>query len=146
MDLLKTKDLLITLPDGTEKTFVLSKIPAIPAREIVTQYPISAMPKLGDYKVNEQIMMNLLSYVGVTVGDKVIRLNTPQLINNHCADWEVLARVEMAMIEYNVSFFQNGGASTFFEVIAKKAKQLISQTLTDLQARSSPPTAPPSSN
>lgn len=138
--MLQPKDLTVTTQAGEERTFILSKFPAIAGREIVAKYPLSAMPKLGDYAVNEETMLKLMAYVGVPQdGDRPpLRLTTRALIDNHIPDWETLARVEVAMMEYNVSFFGNGKASSFLETIATKAQQLLSQTLTDLSGQSSP--------
>lgn len=133
------KEITIESPNGTARVFVLSKFPAIQGREIIAKYPISAMPKLGDYAVNEETMLKLMSFVGVPrdTGEP-LRLTTRALIDNHCGDWETLARVEMAMMEYNCSFFGNGKGSTFLEAITRKAQQLLTKTLTDLSAQSSP--------
>ena len=120
------------------KTFILSKFPAVQGREIVAKYPLSAMPKLGDYEVNEQTMLKLMAFVGVPRDNGTpLMLTTRALVDNHAGDWETLARVEIAMMEYNVSFFGNGTASTFFETIAQKAQQFLTKTLTDLSGQSS---------
>lgn len=137
-DLLQPKPITLTSQDGVEKTYYLSKIPAIPAREIITQYPVSAIPKIGDYGVNQAIMLKLMSYVGIDIGGKVQRLETEALINNHVPDFEVLMRLEAAMIDYNCSFFTKGTGSIFFDLIAEKAKPLTSKILTALLAQSSP--------
>jgi len=125
----------ITLPDGSEKIFILSKFDAIPGREIVSQYPVTGMPKLGDYAVNEQIMLKLMSFVAVQNGDTKLSLTSKDLVNNHVESWETLARLELAMMEYNCSFFGNGKASTFFEQLAAKIPGLISSMLTDLSGQ-----------
>lgn len=136
--MLSPKTVSIECQDGSKKDFVLSKFPAIAGREIVSQYPLSAIPKLGDYKVNEEIMLKLLSYVGVEIGTgSPLPLNTRALVDNHVPDFEALMRLEAAMLEYNCSFFQNGKVSTFFEAIAMKAQALITKTLTDFAQSSS---------
>lgn len=145
--LLKTKEVSVEDQDGTTHRFLVSRLPAVEGREIVTQYPISAMPKVGDYKVNEAIMLKLMSYVAVVKpgesGDNQIILTTKALVNNHIPDWEVLAKVEMAMMEHNVSFFRNGRGLTFFEAIARKVQASVSPMLTDLLAQLSKQTKPP---
>lgn len=119
------------------KTFILSKFPAVAGREIVTQYPLTAIPKIGEYKSNETIMLKLMGYVAVKAGDGMIRLTTRELIDNHVPDWETLAQLEIGMIEYNCSFFGDGRASAFFEGFALKVKAFLTQTLTDSLAQSS---------
>ena len=52
MDMLQPKEFKTTDQSGTERTYILSKFPAVQGREIISKYPLSAMPKLGDYAVN----------------------------------------------------------------------------------------------
>ncbi len=144
MALLEPKEKTIKTQAGAEKVYVLSKFPAIAGREIIAKYPLSAMPKLGDYAVNEETMLKLMSFVAVPSpdGGAPLQLTTRALVDNHCPDWETLARVEVAMMEYNVSFFGNGQALSFFEAIARKAQALITPMLTDLSAQLSERTKP----
>lgn len=131
--MIEPKEIQIPTPNGGTKTFILSKFPAVQGREIIAKYPLSAMPKLGDYAVNEETMLKLMCFVGVPrEGSEPLQLTTRALVDNHCGDWETLARVEIAMMEYNVSFFANGKGSTFLEAITRKAQQFLSKTLTDL--------------
>jgi len=129
------------------KNFILSKFPAIQGREIVAKYPLSAMPKLGDYAVNEETMLKLMAFVGVPRDSgEPLMLTTRGLIDNHCKSWEVLAQLEMAMLEYNCSFFGNGKGSTFLEAITQKAQQFLIKTLTDLSPPSSQKSKPRSTS
>ena len=139
----------ITAEDGTvtNRVFILSKFPAVAGREIVAQYPVSALPKVGDYKTNEAIMLRLMSFVAViTEAGATQRLQTRELVDNHVPDWETLAKLEVAMMEYNCSFFRDGRVSTFFDNFAQKAQALILQTLTGLLAQSSQAGRQPSSS
>lgn len=99
MELLQPKEIEIN-----GKIYRISKFPATVGREIVAKYPISNMPKLGDYKVSEEIMIKLMSYVEVVLPERSIRLTTIDLINNHVPGWEVLARLEWEMLQHNCSF------------------------------------------
>lgn len=126
--------------------FVLSKFPAILGREIVCGYPTSALPKVGDYKTNEDLMLKLMSRVGKKVGDEVIILSSRALIDNHIGSFETLMRLEWAMMEYNCSFFRNGALSGLAERAIPALSRMISQTLTDLSARSSAKGSPASTS
>ncbi len=131
--MIQPKEVQITTQAGEERTYIISKFPAVQGREIIAKYPLSAMPKLGDYAVNEETMLKLMSFVAVPRPDgSPQQLTTKGLVDNHVPEWETLARIEMAMMEYNCSFFANGQGSTFFALIAQKAQALISKTLTDL--------------
>jgi len=137
--MIEPKEITIETQRGESRVYILSKFPAIQGREIIAKYPLSAMPKLGDYAVNEETMLKLMAFVGVPQeGREPLRLSTRALVDNHVPDWETLARIEFAMMEYNVSFFGNGKGSTFLEAITQKAQQFLSKTLTDLSAQSSP--------
>lgn len=137
--MLEPKEVTIETQAGESRVYVLSKFPAVQGREIIAKYPLSAMPKLGDYAVNEETMLKLMAFVAVPQADREpLRLTTRALVDNHVPDWETLARIEMAMMEYNVSFFGNGKGSTFLEAITRKAQAFLSQTLMDLSAQSSP--------
>ncbi len=130
------------------KPFTISKFTATGGREIVTQYVASGMPKLGDYKRNEELMLKLMCYVAIDRGTELppLRLTTQSLVDNHVGDWETLTKLEMAMMEYNCSFFQDGRLSTFFEDTAQKVQAWISKTLTALLERLSQTAKPPSTN
>lgn len=130
--LIEPKEMLI---DG--KTFIFSKFPAIAGREIIANYPLSGMPKLGDYKVNEETMVKLMNYVAVYLdgGSSQLRLSNRALIDNHVSSWETLAKIEVGMLEYNCSFLQNGRVSTLLNDIAQKIPTWISKISTAFLAQ-----------
>lgn len=130
MQLLEQKQVIID-----DRVFILSKFPAVAGREIVANYPLTGLPKIGDYKLNEEIMIKLMSFVGVPKGDTILRLNSIALIDNHTGNWETLAKIEVAMMEYNCSFFQNGRVSTFLADAAQTIPRWIIKILTDLSAQ-----------
>lgn len=146
MSLISPKSITITTQDGSEKSYLISKFPAVQGREIVAKYPLSSLPKLGDYEINEQTMLKLMKFVAVERDGVEIKLENKSLVDNHVPDWETLAKIEMAMIEYNCSFFANGRASTFLEGIAQKAKSLTTKTLMDLLGQLSQKDTPASTN
>jgi hypothetical protein len=128
------------------KTYILSKFPATDGREIVTQYVSSGLPKIGDYKRNEELMYKLMCFVAVKLDSGPLLLTTKALVNNHCEDFEILMKIEAAMMDYNCSFFRDGRASTFLDGIAQKALALITKILTASSVQSSPMVKQPSTN
>lgn len=124
------------------KKFTLSKFPAIPGRRIIMSYPISSLPKLGDYESNEQAMLLLMSYVS----KGSLRLSTQELINNHVGGWETLGKLEIAMLEYNCSFLALGRISSFLDGITQKLPELITQILILFSQSLSKAENPPSEN
>lgn len=137
MALLHPQEIDIPLPDGGTKKFLISKFPAVIGREIVTQYPMSAIPKIGDYKRNAELLLMLMGHVAVPMpnGNAPLQLTTQGLIDAHVPDFETLMRIEMAMMELNCSFFRAGKASSFFETLGTKVQALIVQTLTDFSTQ-----------
>lgn len=129
------------------KAYIISKFPAVAGREILAKYPLSGIPKLGDYAVNEETMLKLMGYVAVILPDGTpLKLSNRILVDNHVQSWEILAKIEMAMLEYNCSFFQNGRISRFFDDIAQKLPSWITKMLMDLSGRLSQTGKPPSTN
>lgn len=138
-ELIDATPFIVTDSEGKERSFILSKFPAIQGREIISKYPVSNMPKLGDYTVSEETMLKLMRFVAVELpgGIKQI-LDSRDLINNHVGDWETLAKIEMAMMEKNCSFFRNGRISDFLNDFALKSLPKILETLMASLGQSSP--------
>ena len=141
MELLEPKEVVI---DGC--TFRIGKFPAVAGREIITKYPISNIPRLGDYGVSEEVMLKLMSYIErVTEPEgKAIRLVTKDLVNNHVPSWETLVKLEAAALEHNCSFFHNGKSSAFLKNLGTLAQEKVTEILTDLLAKSSQAAKQPS--
>jgi len=133
-DLIKPEEITVTTQAGEEVTYVISRMPATVAREVITQYPVSAVPKIGDYGRNEELMLKMFHYVGVPgkgINGATLMLKTRALIDNHVEDFETLIRLEMAMLEKNCSFFASGKASNYLGSLVEKVQTLITSTLTD---------------
>lgn len=128
--MLEPKELSLTDASGKVRNFIISKFSAIAGREIVTKYPVSNIPKLGDYQQSEEVMLKLMAFVQAVPDEGApIALTTRALIDNHVGDWETLAKIEWAMMELNCSFFNKGLSSGFLESISQKAATWIIQTL-----------------
>ncbi len=113
--LIKAQNLTLQDMDGNDVTVVLSRFPATVGREISIKYPMANLPKLGDYKVSDETMEKLMVYVGIPQeSGEPLMLKTRALIDNHIPDAETLLKIEMAMLEYNFSFFRKGAISDFF--------------------------------
>lgn len=120
------------------KTYTLTKFDAITGREILTQYPMTALPKVAEYKSNEALMLKVMRHVFIVQeGREPLALTTPALVNNHVPDAETLMRLEWAMLTHNFQSLKNGAASGFLEALAKRVQESIGSTLTQLLARSS---------
>lgn len=104
MNQVKQKEVIIKTMCGVDLVFILNKIPAILGRELFTQYPITATPKIGNYKDNEQLMLKLISFVQVKNTDGgLVQLSNSLMIDGNIPDWETLMKLEKEMIFYNTS-------------------------------------------
>ena len=141
--LLEQKDIEIDA-----KQFVISKFPAMAGYEIVTQFPISAVPKLGDFATHKELIYKIMCYVGVKIegNPAILTLTTEALINNHTNNWETLSKLIMAMMEYNVSFLANGKISGFLDSIMESLPTFLSKILMSSQEQSSAKDTPRSKN
>lgn len=125
------------------RVYVLSKVPAVEGREIVAKYPLSNIPKLGEYDQSEAIMLKLMAYVQTGDG---IPLTTRALVNNHVPDAHTLMMLEKEMLEYNFGFFVHALSSGFFASFSQKAERWITGTLTPLLEQLSKAAAQPSTS
>jgi len=147
--LLKPQNLTVKDQDGNERNYIISRFPATVGREMLCQYPITALPKVGDYPANEGLMLKLMSYVAVPTKMGVgapLRLTTQALVNNHVPDGETLMTIEKEMLTYNTSFFLRGKTLTFFDAIMQNVTKKIIETLTVSLQQSSTLAKPPSKN
>lgn len=135
--LLEPKEVEIT-DQVANKTnvYIISKIPAFYARTILLQYvPIQMLNIVKDEKKVEEMILKLLNYVAVKKDNRVIRLSTIALINNHCPSLETVLQLEALMIDYNTSFFQNGKGLTILQKLEALATEKITGILTTLSDR-----------
>lgn len=143
--MIEAKEVQIKTVGGESKTFIISKFDAIVGREIITQYPASGIPKLGDYATNEALMLKIMCYVSVPMPEgPPLPLTNRTLVVNHVPEWETLARIEWAMMEYNCSFFTDGRLSSFFDDMLERLPASILSILTPLLEQLSPNATPPS--
>lgn len=120
----------ITDKTGKEHTYVLSEFDAVTWRKIFSQYPLTALPKIGDYAENEKLMIDLMSHVAVLTNDgRRMRLETMALINNHVPYGDMLAKLEIKMMGKNYDFFQDGKILTFFDHVLQIIVKNLSETL-----------------
>lgn len=146
--LLDPKQIQVSAADGTEKTFVISKLPYGSAgREILSQFVPTAAPKIGNYADNHALMLKMMRYVAVIKADGTEQLLTTQeLVDNHVTDFMMGLKLEKEMLEYNVGFFALGSLSNFSNELKARLPRLISVMLTELRAVLLAQEKPPSTN
>lgn len=121
--LIKPKLIEITNIDGKILKFNISRLPSIVGREILAGYPSSLIPKVGDYKVNEALMIKLMSYVeGYNGNDEPIALNSYHVINSYVTDTTTLMLIELEMFKYNFPFLKFEKSRGFLSSFLSKLK------------------------
>lgn len=145
-DLIKPVEFKLKDSDGKEHTYILSNFDSIMGRKIIALYPTSALPKIGDYQVNHDTMLLLMSFVAVPTAGQPLRLSTEALIRNHVPEAEMLLKIELAIMEKNFSFFQDGRGLDFFDRLVQIVLKKTLEMLTPLSEGSLPTVKPPSMN
>lgn len=114
------------------KTYIIRKFRAIEGRRIVAGYPITAIPKFGDYNGNEEIMLRLMSHVSVVITGRPegLPLTTRELVDNHVLSWEGLVEIEYEVLKFNCPFLQSENMKPFMEVVKDAAADYLAQIVT----------------
>lgn len=128
--LIEPKEITIEY-NGKSYRFNIGKFPATVGREIITQYPVNNIPKLGSYLESEKIMLKLMEYVERVYDDRVQALTNKALIDNHVPSWEVLIKIEAYVLDYNCSFFELGKVLNSLKEWRALAKPKNIKTLMD---------------
>lgn len=145
--LLKPEGFDLLNDEGQVQSYILSNFDAVTGRRIITQYPMTGLPKIGEYAENEKLMFLLMSFVAVVTKDgRKLRLSTPELVANHVPDAEMLMKIEMKMMEKNCSFFRDGRSLDLLDSIAQIFSRKILELLTPSSEQSSPQDAQRSTN
>ena len=132
--LIEPKEITINY-EGEDLKFNIGKFPATVGREIITQYPINNMPKLGSYLESENIMLKLMQYVERVYEDRVQPLSNKNLIDNHVPSWEILIKIEAYVLDYNCSFFELGKVLNSLKELRALARPKNIKTLMDSLAK-----------
>lgn len=137
--LLNPKEITLLDRKGTERKYIISEIPASYSKEIVMQYPTSALPKVGDADLHMRITLQMMSYVAVPrEGLEPLRLTTRELCDNHIPDLRTWMALERAIAQYNWDFFLPEDLSAFWE----RLKNLLVTWSVETSIISSPQSSP----
>lgn len=113
-----------------DRTYTIRKFKPTEGRRIVAGYPLSALPKLGDYNHNEELMRRLMTYVSVQLPNGTWQaLVTDDLINNHTGSWERLVEIEWEVLKFNCPFLTDGSMLSFTETLQGFATNFILHAL-----------------
>jgi len=144
MGMIRQKEFKLETEDGV-KTYVLHKIPYLAGgREVCTQFIPTGLPKVGDYKRNEELAQIIFSYVDViTEAGTPIRLTTKDLVGNHVPDFQTGVKIEKEMLEFNFGFFDTGKIYASLKSLAQqhqaKILPILMEYLEPLLVKAKPP-------
>lgn len=129
------------------QTFIFHKFPATEWRRIVSNYPLTGLPKIGEYETNHKIMLELMKYVAVPKPNgEVLFLTNEERINGNVKPGPTLVKVEWGMLQYNCDFLQNGRISGFLDDLLEALPEWITKTLIQCSETLSKKDTPPSTN
>lgn len=131
------KEISITNDDGTTSKYTIRKFRAIAGREIVLGYPLSSLPRVGDYKKNEALMFKLLETVSVKIGEQDLFLETPALVDNHVKNWNSLVQLEWEVLKFNCSFLNDPEKAVgLADIIKSSLRDFLVEVFLEAQAKS----------
>lgn len=101
-------------------------------RRIMHEYPMTMLPKIGDYKANEELFKILMRYVEVELAPNIWqKLDTDELIRQHVSAKDTIV-LEREVVDLTTGFFSSGKLMTIgMEITEFFIKKLI-LTLTQL--------------
>ena len=122
------------------KRFIISKIPATHAVEIMAKGGIALTLQRGDYSLIEAMMLKAMNYVAIRrEGQNDLILSSRELVDNHCVNYKTYLTVLEAVREYNEGFFVTGSLSDF----SKNLIQTLPMKIIGMFKQSSPPSSMP---
>ena len=130
--MLKPKEVEVKDVEGGLHRYTISRLPATVGREVLAKYPLSNMPKIGDYGQSTEAMLLMMQYVAVEIEGQLIPLKTQSLIDNHVPDGEALIRLEIEMLKYNTSFFGTGNFQSFLDFVLAKLEGMLPKVIETL--------------
>ena len=131
---------------GEEVIYFIGKVPWMSGgREILAEYIPSGLPKVGDYKKNEDLARILYANaVAVDKDNNHYPLTTDSMINNHVPDVKVAMELEAAVFDKSTDFLILGRLQEYRSAWSQTLDSLIANLPTQLQGLFSAPALPPS--
>jgi hypothetical protein len=97
-------------------------------REVCMTYPINLVPKVGEYKNNENMFRLLMKYVEVKVGDQWVRLDNDEVIRQNVPPM-VSFELEKEVVDLTTGFFSSGKLQDYTSDILAYLMQNVIITL-----------------
>ena len=120
---------------GNPRKYWIGKVPWMGGgREILAEYIPSGLPKIGDYKKNENLARILYAAV-VAIDDKGnhFPLTTDSMINNHIPDVKVAMELEAAVFDKSTDFLILGKVHEYRTAWSQTVDSLAASLPTQFQ-------------
>lgn len=120
---------------GNSHVYYIGHIPyASGGREVGTQYMTTGAPKIGNYKVNQELAWIIYKYVVfVDAEGNEFALDTQIMIDNHVPDFMVGVSIEAASLEKLLGFSVIGKLHEYRTVWMAELPKLTTKILTLLK-------------
>lgn len=110
MSLIKPLDITITDIDGIDRSYRISRFPAVVGLEIIAKVPSNVATLSKQLPHLKELVLQMCKYIAVDAptddgGTHEITLSTQALIDNHVPDGQTLLRLLFELIRHNTSFF-----------------------------------------
>lgn len=116
------------------KRYRVKSMDVFDARRVAYEFPITMMPRIGDYAENEKLFRLLMKYVEVEISPNNWQaLTTDELIRQHVSPKD-FARLEREVVDFTTGFFSDGNASNIVLTIGEFIIERITKTLMVLSA------------
>ena len=135
-ELKNPKKIKILGSDGIEREYIVGAATYFDSRKISVNYTVSGLPKLGDYKTNEEMSKLMFRYVRAVVDDKEVPLISDDLINYHVPDLITGMKIEFEVYERCLGFSPLGKLQQYQGEWMKALQELTTKIQTLLPAQS----------
>ena len=111
------------------RNYRISELPTMLARDVMMNYPLTLLPKVGNYGENERLFKLLMKHVEVQPEpdknpDWWIRLDTEDSINQNVSAKGVL-ELEKEVIDFSTDFFSSGKLTQIGTTLGELARNIL---------------------
>lgn len=129
------------------KTFIIHKLPATVAIEIMFKFGNGVLPKIGNFALAEEMMVKMMSYASLKRPNLPdLPLSTRELIDNHCVDYKTYLKVLEEVRRYSELFLISGNSLDFLKSLIAMLPAKLASISSQLSPVSSTESSPPSTN
>lgn len=119
------------------KRYRVSQMDVFDNRRICMTYPLNLIPKVGEYKENEDMFRLLMKYVEVDINGTWVKLDNDELIRQNVSAMACF-ELEKEVIDLTTGFFSSGKLQDYTRDIVDLVLRNVITTLMNSLEQSSP--------